>query len=70
MKKWENATCPQEKKDNPSQSKITQMLQSAENNSQEAIIIMLNGIKESVKYIGNLGRKIEIIKEPAVSSRI
>jgi len=39
------------------------MLQLADKDFKAAIIIMLNGIKEYMKYTENLGREIETTKE-------
>lgn len=39
------------------------MLQLVDKDLKAAIILMLNGIKEFMKYIENLGREIEAIKK-------
>lgn len=39
------------------------MLQLADKDLKAAIIVMLNGIKEFMKYLENLGRETEPIKE-------
>lgn len=46
------------------------MLQLADKDFKEAIIIMLSGIKEYMKYTENLGREIDYKREPNGSSII